>query len=132
MTLMAGEKITARTDWILFPETAVDDPFNETMTEGNRYVALLDSFLAINRHSSLLTGFTTISSFTGKPGKRDNAAIISDSGDEWYEIYKSAAALSYNNRPGFYHKSKLVPGMKGRYRVCPRRLTGLSLTSAGQ
>lgn len=125
MTEMAGEKVTSQTDWIIFPETAVDDPFYETMASGNIYVALLDTFLARQKFSSLLTGFTTIRSFPSKPAARGNAALKSDKGDDWYEIYNSAMFITQSDITGFYHKSKLVPGIEGKISGLPEAINKL-------
>lgn len=120
---MAGEAATENSDWIILPETAVDDPFYEDEAHGNSYIELLNGILDDYPDASLLTGATTMVSFPEKPAAgTSRSAKISREGDSWYEIYNSAVALHKGEKPGFYHKSKLIPGIEMSIRWLPDRL----------
>lgn len=119
MVKLASTQVSPVTDWILFPETAVDDPFVEEEAHDNRYIAMLNSFLADKPATSLLTGATTTRLFTERPDYRRNAAQKNDSVDGWFEIYNSAVAIHHGYSQLFYHKSRLVPGIESGIGAMP-------------
>jgi apolipoprotein N-acyltransferase len=112
MKEMAEEAATEHTDWIILPETAIDDPFYESEAMDNRYIELLSGLFDSFPDASVLTGATTKVSFHEKhEGTHRNAGIRKE-GDYWYEVYNSAVALQKDQNPEFYHKSKLIPGIE--------------------
>jgi apolipoprotein N-acyltransferase len=125
MTIMAAEVITPETDWILLPETAVDDPFYERDIDSNRYYNHLNTFLADYPGTSIIVGATTIQTFKKRPSYFGNAAYIPDDSEVWHEIYNSAISVNPAEKPVFYHKSKLVPGIEQRVAFLPEKLEKL-------
>lgn len=134
MKEMASKAATENTDWIILPETAVDDPFYEAEANENSYIKLLKGIFDDYPEASLLTGATTMVSFPEKPAAgTSRSAKVSREGDSWYEIYNSAVALHKGEKPGFYHKSKLIPGIEMSIRWLPDRLDKIipSLSGTG-
>lgn len=112
MKEMAEEAATEHTDWIILPETAIDDPFYEAEAQGNRYIDHLSGLFDSFPDASVMTGATTMVSFTEKPAGTHRSAGIRRDGNYWYEVYNSAVALYKDRKPEFYHKSKLIPGIE--------------------
>jgi apolipoprotein N-acyltransferase len=112
MKEMAEEAATEHTDWIILPETAIDDPFYESEALDNKYIELLSGLFDSFPGASVITGATTMVSFHEKPEGTHRNATISKDGDYWHEVYNSAVALQKDIYPEFYHKSKLIPGIE--------------------
>ncbi|MCA1756808.1 MAG: apolipoprotein N-acyltransferase [Bacteroidales bacterium] len=122
MKEMAAGAATGRTDWIILPETAIDDPFYEAEASGNQYIELLSELFDSFPDASVMTGATTMVSFPEKSDGTHRSAGIKRDGDYWYEVYNSAVALHKDKNPGFYHKSKLIPGIEMSINWLPGRL----------
>ncbi|HDZ40450.1 MAG TPA: apolipoprotein N-acyltransferase [Bacteroidetes bacterium] len=111
MLKMAGNNINVGTDWIIFPETAIDDPFYEKDVSGNKYFLMIDSLLSKHKGLSLITGATTMKAFQNYDSESPEGSFL--------EIYNSAMHVSQGHGVSFYHKSKLVPGIEKKIRALP-------------
>jgi len=93
LTLVANAK-TEEADWIIAPETTIDDPINLDSTHNNMYINKITCYLSGHMHSMLVIGATT-SSGTGNR-----------------KFHNSALGISSQGIESVYHKSRLVPGIE--------------------
>ncbi len=109
ITRLAKSKITANTDLIVAPETAISYGF----TENNVYNEPSYLFLAdFQRQNSTIPWCIGASTWKTFPKKNSRASQPLMNGTGFYESYNTAMALNEDSQPGFIHKSKLVPGVE--------------------
>ena len=120
MLNMADNNISQGTDWIILPETAVDDPFYEEDVLDNNYYRMIDSLLAGVDSISLVTGITTMRSVHS-----------AGSSDNFFEVYNTAMQVNPDSDVHFYHKSKLVPGIEKKIRILPRFVEDMLIPDLG-
>ncbi len=101
---MAEPLVSENTAWIVTPETTIDDPANENMLYGNKYVRMIREFVTEHPSVSVVTGMVSFNSASGS--KRGG----SSSDDRKY--YNSALKIDTGTVVDIYHKSKLVPGFE--------------------
>jgi len=89
---MAEPEISGTTDWIVAPETLVDDPVNEDQLEENRYIKMIREFTDKHPGVAFVTGLV---SFRPENG-----------------YFNSAFKIDTGSVIEIYHKSKLVPGFE--------------------
>lgn len=118
----AGKFINEGTDWVLLPETAIDDPFPEESSPGNVYIKQAKEFLDMHPGVDLVFGATSLTSkkHPGKAKERGDTAL-----------HNSAVHLSSEGYPEFYHKSKLVPGIEKEIVILPYFLMRLIIPDLG-
>lgn len=119
MLKLAEKNITDDTDWIILPETAVDDPFYEENVLRNKYYLMIDSLLDKYQGISLITGATTMRSYHGLDEELPPDAVRINNSRVYYELYNTAMQVNPDSDVHFYHKSKLVPGIEKRIRTLP-------------
>ncbi len=57
---MAGQTVTDKTDWVLTPETTVDDPVNEDDLENNKYISTIRKFACEYPGINIISGFVSL------------------------------------------------------------------------
>jgi len=119
MLKSASEADDKNYEWLLLPETAVDDPFYESEAHSNRYVTIIDSFLLEYDSLNLLTGITTIRTFRSESGFNKPSKRNIEGTNLYYELFNSAMQVSRGQKTWFYHKSKLVPGIEEKISGVP-------------
>jgi len=119
MLNLAEKKIDEETDWIILPETAVDDPFYEENVLKNKYYLMIDSLVDNYHGISLVSGATTMRSFHESDEKLPRGASRIEGSRVYYEVYNSAMQVNPDSDVHFYHKSKLVPGIEKKIRALP-------------
>lgn len=111
---MAASHINSSTDWVITPETTIDDPFNESETGFNLYISSFRSLTAENPGTTVVAGMVT---------------RIND------KHYNSALRIDSSMTIEIYHKSKLVPGIEKELtpilRIFSKVLPSLGGTSWG-
>ena len=113
----AAQAVTETTNWIVTPETTIDDPINLFATDSDPYVTVIREFSTDTNSPAFVLGAVTYT--PGQPDRLHNSALLI--------------------RPGepttYYHKSKLVPGiersLKGAFSSIQRIFPGLGGTSGG-
>ncbi len=94
-------------DYIIWPETAVDDYITENSLDGSQSVGRFRSFLKEQRPDAhLIFGASTYRFYP--EGQQSNTAR--NNGLLWYDIYNSALAMDGNDYMAVHHKNKLVVG----------------------
>ncbi|MDZ7737743.1 MAG: apolipoprotein N-acyltransferase [Bacteroidales bacterium] len=119
MLHLAGNNMSGSVDWLILPETAVDDPFYEDKVLFNKYYLMIDSLAGDNKNLSIITGVTTMRSFHASDKERPVTAAMIDSSNVYYEIYNTAMQVNPGQDVNFYHKSKLVPGIEKKINILP-------------
>ncbi|WP_245756657.1 apolipoprotein N-acyltransferase [Flexibacter flexilis] len=107
---LSEEKITLQTQWVLWPETAVDALVGEENIENEAIIQQIqEQFLKRYPHVHLLTGITSYKLYedaSTSPTARYKAGI------GHYDVFNTALHLQYGKPTQIYHKSKLVPGVE--------------------
>lgn len=106
---MSAEEITPQTDFLLWPETAIDRAFDEATMFDERIIRQVRDFRRQYEELSLLTGLTSYSIYR-KEDAPPSARYREDIGH--YDFYNTALFLSDAGVDTTYHKSKLVPGVE--------------------
>jgi apolipoprotein N-acyltransferase len=101
---MAEPVVSNNTDWLVTPETTIDDPADENMLTNNNYVKMIRGFIAKWPSVSVVTGMVSFSS------SGSGTTTGSSSGTRSY--YNSALKIDTTSVVEIYHKSKLVPGFE--------------------
>ena len=107
---LSKQKLTPETDYLLWPETAIDYVFNEGFLD---QYPILDTIVEVkNQYDdlSLLTGITSYSTYSDKAETTPTARYREDIG--YYDVYNTALFIGDQNLKIAYHKSKLVPGVE--------------------
>ncbi len=103
--------IDSKTDWLLWPETALAQSINISDLQSTQRLAFVKQ-LQNNKlpKLKLLTGMTALEYYQSatKPNRSVRRTAYDD--NLWYNIYNSALFIDTNNKIDYYHKSKLVPG----------------------
>jgi apolipoprotein N-acyltransferase len=109
---MADSVVTDKTDWLLTPETTVDDPVDENSLAGNQYVEMIKDFTRKRPSVSVVTGMVTYKSPSSElnSGVDNKRGLKSFSGLNTY--FNSALKIDTGADIEIYHKSKLVPGFE--------------------
>ena len=105
---MSAEKITPETDFLLWPETAIDKAFNEATLYQDPLIQEVKAFRDRYEELALLTGITSYSIY--RKEAPPTARYREDIGH--YDMYNAGIFFSDTGTDTVYHKSKLVPGVE--------------------
>lgn len=101
---MAKPVVSENTDWLLTPETTIDDPVDETMVLENRYVRTFRDFIEYRPSLSVVTGMVSFRSYSN--------GTTSGSTSDKRSYFNSAFKIDTSEVVEIHHKSKLVPGFE--------------------
>lgn len=105
---LADAQVSEKTQFVLAPETAIAEPFNEADFENSiSYLHLKDQIRKWNG-PALLVGASTYKIFEQK----NSRASREMKNGYFYEPYNTSLLMSSLNPPEFVHKSKLVLGVE--------------------
>ena len=108
---LSEQHLTPQTRLVLWPETALEEPYWENTIESNPKIRRVRAWLAQHPGVALLTGITTINSYPSKETASETARYRDDLG--YYDIFNTGAYFADATAPiAFYHKSRLVPGVE--------------------
>ncbi|MCB9224272.1 MAG: apolipoprotein N-acyltransferase [Crocinitomicaceae bacterium] len=107
MFLAAESKLTASTDLIVFPETAIPYGMDEMGLEQNQSILMVREFIKKHDNIPVLIGADTYKIF--KDWNSVACRPIAGS-SYWYENYNTALMFDGNMPLEIYHKEKLVLG----------------------
>jgi apolipoprotein N-acyltransferase len=108
---LAGQKVTPETQYVIAPETAIPDAFDEEQYGNTEESKVIDRFLMLHPQTDLLIGASTFMIYPDGKNKSQTARLARDN-RTWYDNCNTAVYLSGKNNPEYYHKSKLVPGVE--------------------
>jgi len=106
---MSESKRTSKTQFILWPETALPANLNEENLTEHALVQQLLQYSKKN-HVSILTGIDSYR-FMDEQHKTVTASKTAD-GKSYYDVYNAALIVNPDQTMGIYHKSRLVPGVE--------------------
>ncbi|MBG0860510.1 MAG: apolipoprotein N-acyltransferase [Bacteroidales bacterium] len=130
---LAEQNITEETDWVISPETTVDDPVSEEYVGENKYVMMVRQFAKKHPGTCIVIGMvSSVKDSTMSFGLAANA----DTADHVLKYYNSAFRIDTGARPDIYHKSKLVAGIEmqlfsGLQQLLDRMLPGFGNNNRG-
>ncbi len=107
---LSGQKITDQTQFLVWPETAIDNPLEESVIRNYKIIEDITTFKNTYPNLSLLTGITSFSTYRNKKEATPTARFSKDVG--YYDVFNTALFSGDTDTIGFYHKSKLVPGVE--------------------
>jgi apolipoprotein N-acyltransferase len=99
-------KLSPETDFLLWPETAIDQAFDERYLNQQPIIQNITEFVNSYPQLSLLTGITSYSVYDQGPPP---ATARFREGFGHYDVFNTAYFIN-GNTDSTYHKSKLVPG----------------------
>ncbi|WP_245318966.1 apolipoprotein N-acyltransferase [Hymenobacter elongatus] len=109
---LTEQQMTAQTRLVLWPETALDEPYWESNFETYPKVQRVRQFLAGHPGLELVTGVTSVLAYPNKETASTTARFRDDLG--YYDFFNTAVHFpSATGKAEFYHKSRLVPGVEG-------------------
>jgi apolipoprotein N-acyltransferase len=109
IVVLANRHVTAQTDLIMAPETALPLSFQEERLHTFAFGQSLASQVQKWPQANLLIGASTVRIFDYK---QSVASTPIPNTNEWYESYNSSMLFTKTAPPQFVHKSKLVPGVE--------------------
>jgi len=97
------------TEFFIWPETAIVDPFNEDAIRSNGYFLNAQRFLNKFKNGNLITGAETFKLYSKPITGNEN---YDEQSHQYYQNFNSAVNIENSAKVQFYHKSKLVPGVE--------------------
>jgi apolipoprotein N-acyltransferase len=111
MLALSAQQLTPQTRLVIWPETALEEPYWESTIERQPNIQRIRTWLAQHPGVALITGITTINTYPSKEEASETARYRDDLG--YYDIFNSTAYFADAAAPvAFYHKSRLVPGVE--------------------
>ena len=107
---LAEQKTTESTDFVIFPETAIPNPFNEDVFEDTEEYMVIMQFCERHPNTQVIIGASTFVVF-GPDDEIPETAREAQNGVK-YDYCNTAISISSSTNPEFYHKSKMVPGVE--------------------
>ena len=112
---IANQAVTKKTDWIITPETTVDDPVNESDLSNNQYVLMIKELATRNPGACVITGMVSYRYNHMMNFPPANTAMETDKNGFYYDYFNSAFKIDTGKSIDIYHKSKLVPGFEMQF-----------------
>lgn len=110
MFALADKKTTIHTEFVIFPETAIPNGFNEDHFEETEEFQYLFNFSQKYPNTQIIIGASTFYVFG--PNEPISSTARKASSGEMYDACNTAISYNISQTPLFYHKSKLVPGVE--------------------
>lgn len=108
---MSRSTITPSTDYLVWPETALQFTMWVEKLDSHAVVKGLRTFLRSYPNTTLITGIYAYQNYPQGNGASATARYYND-GTCCYDAYNSAVQIDTGGVSGLYHKSKLVPGVE--------------------
>ncbi len=108
---LASQKVDSTTDYLIFPETALQEGICENALDSSRSLRMLQSFRSDYPRLKIITGISSFKKFPPDHKPSETAKWGTDS-SYYYDIYNAAVQIDEQNKFTVYHKSKLVPGVE--------------------
>ena len=113
--------ITDSTDWLITPETTVDDPVNLDDLPNNKYIRMIKGMITQHPGLNVVTGLVTYKLYPAMKEAPTISARRIDGSGLYYDHFNSAVQIDSGKTFGIYHKSKLVPGIEMQFSNGPGR-----------
>lgn len=111
MTKLAEQKMDNMVDYVVAPETAIPQSFDEAKFKHTSEFNILK--LLINKYpqSKVIIGASSYSIYEPGAQHSETARLARDQ-NFWYDFSNTAIQIDAGDSVQFYHKSKLVPGVE--------------------
>jgi apolipoprotein N-acyltransferase len=119
---MANYAVTDKTDWLITPETTIDDPANLDDLANDRYIKLIKKIPVKHPGLNIVIGLVTYRLYPPTKEAPTVSARKIDASGMFYDHFNSAVQIDSGKSFGIYHKSKLVPGIEMQFSNGPGRL----------
>ncbi|NCD68699.1 apolipoprotein N-acyltransferase [Mucilaginibacter agri] len=96
------------TEYFLWPETAIPDPFVEEKVLANASYQQARQFLNKYKNGNIITGAETYKIYNNDA--TETASPME--GGQYFDQFNAAVTIENSDNVQFYHKSKLVPGVE--------------------
>lgn len=128
---MADSAATDETDWIITPETTIDDPVNLDDLGNDNYIRQIKDISLRYPNAAVVTGLVSYRLYPPQKEAPTFSARKIDASGLYYDHYNSALKIDSGQEIGVYHKSKLVPGIEMQFANGPGRLISRILPYLG-
>ena len=118
---MANTGITDKTEWVITPETTIDDPANLDDLAKDKYVKMIKEMIIQHPGINVVTGLVTYRLYPPVKDPPTVSARRIDASGLYYDHFNSAVQIDSGESFGIYHKSKLVPGIEMQFSNGPGR-----------
>jgi apolipoprotein N-acyltransferase len=118
---MANTRITDKTEWVITPETTIDDPANLDDLAKDKYVKMIKEMIIQHPGINVVTGLVTYRLYPPVKDPPTVSARRIDASGLYYDHFNSAVQIDSGESFGIYHKSKLVPGIEMQFSNGPGR-----------
>jgi len=119
---LANQEIGDKTEWIITPETTVDDPTNLDDMANDKYVRMIKDMIAQYPGINVVSGLVTYRLYPALKEAPTRSARRIDASGLYYDHFNSAVQIDTGKHVRIYHKSKLVPGIEMQFSNGPGRL----------
>ena len=106
---MASSLLTKETDFIVCPESAIQEDIWHRSVDNSRSVKQIRAFIKENPNLNIVIGASTFRMFGEDEPLTRSARKFRDV-DKYYEAFNTALFINAKQEIGIYHKSMLVPG----------------------
>lgn len=111
MLTLASKKTDKNTDYVIAPETALENNIWEEFMEDNESIRRLRVFLQPYSKTCLIMGMSSHRMYID-PDERSYTARYNKNRDFWYDSFNASFQLDSSPYIPIYHKSKLVIGVE--------------------
>lgn len=118
---LANTMISDKTDWVITPETTIDDPANLDDLQNDKYISLIKTMIKPYPALNVVTGLVTYKLYPAAKEAPTVSARRIDASGMYYDHFNSAVQIDTGKIFGVYHKSKLVPGIEMQFSNGPTR-----------
>lgn len=112
MLKLASLKTDSTTDYLLFPETAIQDNLWEGKLEQSSSIQAIKDFLKKYPKLKIIIGANSSRAFKKGETPTITARNFGDDSTSFYDDYNTALQMDNTDSIQVYHKSKLVPGVE--------------------
>jgi apolipoprotein N-acyltransferase len=128
---LAEKAISEKTEWLITPETTIDDPVDENDLNNNKYIQTVRELIKRHPGITVLAGMTTYRKYPTSLTPPTRSARKIGIAQTWYDHFNSAVQIDSGTTINIYHKSKLVPGIEKQFTSGAGSLLGKILPYLG-
>ena len=128
---LAKTEISDKTEWLVTPETTIDDPANLDDLANDKYVKIFKGLTLQHPDMDIVTGLVTYRLYPPMKEAPTVSARRIDASGLFYDHFNSAVQIDSGKSFAIYHKSKLVPGIEMQFSNGPGRFISRILPYLG-
>lgn len=109
---LASQQMDTTIDYLVGPETAIENRLWEESIAQNQAIIYLKSFLQPYPKAKLVVGLTSYRMYFSESEKTPTSRKYPGEHSQWYDSFNSSMQLDSSGNIQLYHKSKLVVGVE--------------------